>query len=119
MFLLQIEENMLNDIISYLKEAKYIDDHELIERSIANFIILKNLSIKELQYKLMAKGFNKNDIEDYIYENREKLEEYEINSVQNLFHKKKTQMEPQEIKQYLLKKGYRLENINKGIKGEE
>lgn len=112
-----IDENMLEDIIEYLKEAKYIDDGELIERTIHNFMILKNLSIKEIQYKLMAKGLDRNDIEDYIYENREELEAYEIQSAENILYKKLACMERKEIKQYLLKKGYKLENINKAEEG--
>lgn len=114
-----IREDLLSDIISYLKEANYIDDKELIKRNIENFMKLKNLSIKELQYKLMAKGCNKNEVEDYIYEKKEELEQYEKKSIQNLIHKKRTEMELQEIKQYLLRKGYQLENINRVTKGEE
>ena len=110
-----IDENMLEDIIEYLKEAKYIDDNEFIEKTINNFIALKNLSIKEIQYKLQAKGINKNDIEDYISENRENLEEYEIKSIENIIYKKSATMEEEEIIQYLLKKGYKLENIKKAI----
>ena len=37
-----IDEYMLDDIIEYLKEAKYIDDKQYIERTINNFQILKN-----------------------------------------------------------------------------
>ena len=111
----ELDENMLEDIIEYLKEAKYIDDSEYIRRVVNNFIILKNLSIKELKYKLLAKGLNKNDIEDYIYENKEELEEYEIKSISNIIYKKSLSMEQDEIKQYLLKKGYKSENINKAI----
>ena len=103
-----IEENMLEDLIQYLKEAKYIDDEEFIERTIHNFITLKNLSLKEIQYKLIAKGLNKNDIENYISANKEALELYELKSVQNIVYKKSTSMEVDEIKQYLLKKGYKL-----------
>ena len=77
-FAKELDENMLEDISEYLKEAKYINDNDYIRRTVNNFIILKNLSIKELKYKLLAKGLNKNDIEDYIYENKEELEEYEI-----------------------------------------
>ena len=110
-----IDENLLEDIIEYLKEAKYIDDSEYIRKTVNNFIILKNLSIKELKYKLLAKGLNKNDIEDYIYENKEELEEYEIKSISNIIYKKSLSMEQGEIKQYLLKKGYKSENINKAI----
>lgn len=110
-----IDENMLEDIIEYLKEAKYINDKEFIEKTVNNFIALKNLSIREIQYKLSAKGIKKSDIEDYIYENQEELETYEIKSATNLIYKKSSSMEKEEIKQFLLKKGYKLENINKAL----
>ena len=106
-----IEENMLEDIIEYLKEAKYIDDKEYIEKTINNFKSIKNLSIKEIKYKLLSKGLNKDDIEDYIYENKEELTNYEIQSAQNIYYKKQKDMEKEEIKRYLLKKGYNSENI--------
>ena len=57
-----IENNLLEDIIEYLKETKYINDKEYIEKIINNFMALKNLSIKEIKYKLLNKGLNKNDI---------------------------------------------------------
>ena len=114
----ELDENMLEDIIEYLKEAKYIDDGEYIRRTVNNFMILKNLSIKELKYKLLAKGLNKNDIEDYIYENKDELEKYEIKSISNIIYKKSASMEQDEIRQYLLKKGYKSENINKAIEEE-
>lgn len=107
----EFEEEMFEDIIEYLKDAKYIDDKDYIERCINNFKILKNLSNKELKYKLMAKGLDKNLIEDYFYENKEELEEYEIKSAYNIFLKKDKDMERDEIKQYLIKKGYRLSSI--------
>ncbi|MBR3002358.1 MAG: RecX family transcriptional regulator [Clostridia bacterium] len=110
-----IEENLLDDIIEYLKEAKYIDDSIYIEKTINNFIALKNLSIKEIKYKLLAKGLNKSQIEDYIYNNKEELEEYEIKSAQNIIYKKSNSMDEDEIKAYLIKKGYNAENIEKAI----
>ena len=112
-----IDENILEDIIEYLKEAKYINDKEYIKKTINNFIALKNLSIKEIEYKLLSKGLSKTDIEDYIYENKEELEEYEIRSAQNILNKKYISMGEEEIKQYLIKKGYKLENITKAIEG--
>lgn len=113
-----IEPELLEDIIEYLKEAKYINDKEYIERTINNFIILKNLSQKEIQYKLIAKGLKKTDIEDYMYENKEELEEYEIKSAENIIYKKSASMEDDEIRQFLLKKGYKTENINKAFDNE-
>lgn len=113
-----MDENLLEDIIEYLKQAKYIDDKEYIRKTVNNFIALKNLSIKELKYKLLSKGLNKNDVEDYIYDNKEELEEYEIKSASNIIYKKSASMEQEEIKQYLLKKGYKSENINRAMEEE-
>ena len=94
---------------------KYIDDNEYIRKTVNNFIALKNLSIKELKYKLLAKGLDKNDVDDYIYEKKEELEEYEIKSASNIIYKKANSLEQEELKQYLLKKGYKIENINKAL----
>jgi len=110
------DPDLLEDIIEYLKEAKYIDDKEFIEKTVNNFRTLKNLSIKEIKYKLMAKGLEQDDIEDYIYNNKDDLEQYEIKSISNIIYKKSSSMEKDEIKQYLLKKGYKTENINKVTK---
>ena len=110
-----MDEILLEDIIEYLKEAKYINDKEYIEKAVNNFMTLKNLSIREIQYKLLAKGLKRNDIEDYIYENKEELEEYETKSAANIIYKKRSSMEEEEIKQFLLKKGYKIENINKAM----
>ena len=110
-----IDDNLLEDIIEYLKEAKYIDDKEYIRKTVNNFIALKNLSVKELKYKLLTKNLDKNDVDDYIYDNKEELQEYEIKSASNIIYKKSSSMEQDEIKQYLLKKGYKIENIQKAI----
>ena len=108
----EFNEEMFEDIIEYLKEAKYIDDEEYIDRIINNFKLLKNLSNKELRYKLMAKGLNNNLIEDYFYENKEELEEYEIKSAYNIILKKNRDMEKEDIRLYLIKKGYKQSSIN-------
>ena len=113
-----IEENLLDDIIEYLKEAKYIDDTEFIRKTVNQFKLLKNMSIREIEYKLQAKGLKRNDIEDYIYNNKEELEEYEIKSAKNIIYKKQMSMEQDEIKTYLLKKGYKQDNIKEAFEEE-
>ena len=110
-----MEENMLDDVIEYLKEANYIDDTLYIQKTINNFIALKNLSINKIKYKLLSKDINKNLIEDYFYANKEELEEYERKSAQNIIYKKSSSMDEEEIKNYLLKKEDNIDNINKAL----
>ena len=84
-----IEENMLEDIIEYVKEAGYINDKEYLEKLISEYMNLKAMSVRELKNKIYEKGIYADIIEDYIAENREKLEEYELNSAKRLAEKKK------------------------------
>lgn len=110
-----IDENMLEDILEELKENGYISDENYIERSVNEFMALKNLSIKEIKYKLMSKGISSNLIEDYIQKHDEELEEYEQKSAENIAVKKSVNMDEIEIKQYLIKKGYTEDNIKNAM----
>ena len=110
-----IESEMLNDIIDELEEIGYINDNEYIKRSINDFIKLNNMSLKEVRYKLMAKGISNDLIDDYMQENEEMLEDYEIESAKKIIIKKQNQMEEDELIKYLLKKGYQTSNIRQAI----
>ena len=110
-----IEENMLDDILEELKQNGYISDESYIERSINEFIALKNLSIKEIKYKLISKGIQSSMLEDYIQNHEEELNAYEQKSAENIVLKKTVNMEEIEIKQYLMKKGYTEDNIKYAI----
>lgn len=107
----EYEENLFEDVIEYLEQQGYINDEEYIQKAINNYKILKNLSIKEIRYKLLTKGLNKDLIDDYIYNNKEDLYEYEMNSANNIKNKK-SDLSEQEIKQYLAKKGYTQDTIH-------
>ena len=72
-----IPNDMLEDIVEYVTEAGYLDDRDYIDRAVNEFMNLKNLSIKEIQYKLFSKGIDRDKLEDYMYEHKEELEEYE------------------------------------------
>lgn len=80
-------------------------------RAIDEFISIKTLSIKEMKYKLLSKGLKSNLIDDYIQDNREKIEEYEIRCAKKVASKKKNDMDENEIKYFLKKKGYQDESI--------
>lgn len=110
-----IEENMLDDILEDLKENGYISDENYIKRAVNEFMALKNLSVKEIKYKLMSKGIESSLVEDYIQKNEEELYEYERKSAENIALKKSVNMEEIEIKQYLMKKGYTEENIRNAM----
>ena len=103
----QIEENMLDEIIEYLKEAKYLDDYDFIERQVKEYMNLKTMSVKEIKYKLIAKGLDRKLIEQYIDRNYEELSEYEKRCVEKIKQKKSGASE-EEIKQYLYRKGYKI-----------
>lgn len=111
----QIDENILEDVIEELKEIGYINDKSYIEKSVNEYMALKNLSIKEIKYKLCSKGISRRVLEDYISNNIEELEEYEQKSAENIVLKKSVNMDEIEMKQYLLKKGYKEENIENAI----
>ena len=102
-----MNEDMLDDIIQYIKEAGYLNDKEYIERAVNEYMALKNISIYEIKNKLYSKGISQDDIEDYIYEHREELEEYENKAKENIILKKSTIMDEIELKNYLYKKGFK------------
>ena len=111
-----IQEELLYDIIDYIKKAGYLNDNEYIKKAIIEYMNLKNLSITEIKYKLSIKGISTQTIEEYIDNNKEELEEYELNSAKNLYKKKIKNSEEQQVKQYLIKKGYKTQTIKEVIK---
>jgi len=113
----QIDEDILEDVIEELKENGYISDEKYIERAVNEFMALKNLSIKEIKYKLCSKGISRKVLDEYVLNNIDELEEYEQKSAENIALKKSVNMDEIEIKQYLLKKGYKEENIIQAIAG--
>ena len=106
---------LLEDVIEELKELNYINDENYIKRAVNEFKNLKNMSIKEIEYKLMTKGIKKDIINNYICKNKEELMDYEINSAKNIFVKKQNLIETEEIINYLKKKGYLQETIKIAI----
>lgn len=104
---------LLDNVVQYLKENDYINDNVYIEKAINELQRLKNLSIKEVEYKMLTKGINKSDLENYIYENIEELQEFEFNSAKNIFIRKKNLLEKEDIVIYLKKKGYTNQTIRR------
>ena len=107
------------------RETLFYYFEKLFEENIAYFQAIPNLmrnfaiwnielidglgETKEEKIEMYIQGYNL-----IIYE----LEEYECKSINNIIYKKQMSMDIEEIKQYLLKKGYKTENIKKVIEGE-
>ena len=100
------KEDMLNDIIDYLKDLNYINDIEYIEKTIKEYKNMKSMSIKEITYKLLGKGIKKDFIEKYVDENKEGLLDYELKSARKLMVKKKGTQKREDIINLLIRKGY-------------
>ncbi len=102
-----IQKDLLCDIIEYVTEAGYLNEKDYVKRAVNEFMALKTLSIREMQYKLYQKGVPKDLIEDYFYEHTDEIEEYEKASAQKIVGKKQATLENEEIRNYLMKKGYK------------
>lgn len=109
-----IESDMLEEIIQELKENNYISDSQYIEKAVNEFMALRNLSLKQIRYKLLSKGINTNLIDEYFYNNKDELAEYEINSANNIINKK-SDSSAEEIIQNLLKKGFEYDNVKEAL----
>lgn len=110
---------LLDDVIEELKELGYIDDEKYIEKLVREYMNLKNLSIKEIEYKLISKGIKKSIIEDYIYNNREELLKYEIKSATSIINKRISSTEEGELLNNLRKKGYMEESLKIAMEKKE
>ena len=104
----EVNEDILEEIIEYLKEAKYIDDKEFIQKQVNEYKTLKTMSIKEIKYKFLEKCLNKKLIDQYVEDNKEELEEYEKKCIEKIRNKKIKTMDEDKVNQYLYRKGYNI-----------
>ena len=109
------QNDMLEDVIFDLKENGYINDETYIEKAVKEYINLKSMSIREIEYKLMTKGIKRDLIDTYICSHKEQLLDYEINSAINIINKKINSMDIQNIFISLRKKGYMEDSIKIAI----
>lgn len=109
------DNQIIEDVIDYLKEAGYISDEEYVARAINEYIALKNLSITEIKYKLLSKGINKDLVDNYIDLHYEDMIEYELNSIKKIILKKANLLEDDELIEFLYKKGYKKDLIKQAI----
>lgn len=110
--LLKYDDEIIDEIIDYLKENEYINDEVYVERYIQNIMRLKNCSKNEIKIDLLKRGIDDDLIEKHM---NEEIEEFESNSAQILALKKYKTMEIEKIKKYLINKGFSYSNVTKAI----
>lgn len=99
------EEDIIDKVISYMQDLKYIDDVEYVDAYIRQCMRLQNYSIFEIKNKLMQKGINKNLLEEKLQNLADT--DYEEKLVKKLLTSKLKQMEPLKKKQYLYRRGFK------------
>ena len=112
-FAKEVERDVLEDIIEELKEDLYINDYNYIERAVNEYINLKSMSIKEIEFKLYIKGISSKLIEKFVSNNIDVLEDYENKSLKKIIEKKRTLVNEEQLMGYLLRRGFKQENILK------
>jgi len=112
----QKEHRLIKKVKLYTYDNKFFNE---VEKTINEYNNIKSLSIVEVRYKLLAKGINKDIIEEYIDNNKYALEEYEVKSAKNIIQKKRKNMDDNDIKIYLIKKGYKQDNIREALESED
>ena len=106
---------ILEDVIENLIELGYINDNSYIDRAVNEYMAIKDMSIREIKYKLLSKGLKGNIINEYFQKNYDILKEYEINSARKIVSKKSRTMDKIEIKGLLMRKGYSSDSIREVI----
>lgn len=101
-----IDENLLEDVLENLKENGYINDESYIKRAVDEYLAINTLSLKQIRNKLYTKGLSSDIIETYFANYQDELENYELDSAKKIILKKQTQLEKEQIEQFLYKKGY-------------
>lgn len=100
---LGFEENIVLDVIDYLKSIKYIDDNDYVDAYIRQCMRLMNYSIYEIKNKLLQKGIEKCIIENKLEDLKES--EYEEKLRNKLLSTKCKNMDEQKIKSYFYRRG--------------
>ncbi|MBO5179160.1 MAG: RecX family transcriptional regulator [Clostridia bacterium] len=110
---LNYNQDYIDEIIDYLKEAEYINDEIYITKYINNLLKLKKSSVAEVKLDFMKRGIDFDKVDSDLVES---LYEHEKESAIYLASKKyKSGDTIEKIKRYLNGKGYAYSNISNAI----
>ena len=105
---LNVEEDIIEQVIEYLKGINYINDSNYIEAYIRQCIKIPKYSKYEIKMKLLQKGINKNLLEEKLEEHD--MQEYEKKIVEKLKSSKLKDMDEIKQKAYLYRRGFNISN---------
>lgn len=105
---LNVEEDIIEQVIEYLKGINYINDSNYIEAYIRQCIKIPKYSKYEIKMKLLQKGINKNLLEEKLEEHD--MQQYEKKIVEKLKESKLKDMDEIKQKAYLYRRGFNISN---------
>jgi len=112
--MLKYDDTQTEEIISYLREAEYINDNVYIKKYINDVKKLKHMSVNQVKNDLIRRGVDSNLLDSSMIE--EELCDFELESAEYLVNKKiKLGEDIEKIKRFLLNKGYSYSNVSKAI----
>ena len=100
-------QDVIDMVISYLLDIKYIDDSDYAESYIRQNERFLKYSIFEIEQKLLQKGIKKDIIEEKIYILKDS--DYDKKLLNKLMESKCKDMEQLKLKQYLYRRGIKFD----------
>ena len=107
---LNVEEEIIEQVTTYLKSIDYINDGKYVEAYLRQCISIPKYSNYEIKMKLLQKGISKDIIADKL--NEFDSYSYEKKLVEKLLNGKLKNMDTLKQKAYLYRRGF---SINEGI----
>ena len=109
---IQIDNSLLEQIITKLSEKGYLNDYKFAEYYVENRFIKKGISRKRLSLELAKKGVSQGIIEEVLTENpRSDLEE-----IQKIIAKKRHKYDDEKLTAYLVRQGFNYDLVRDAIR---
>ncbi len=109
--LLKYEDDYVDEVIDYIKEAGYIDDIKYAKKYVENAFRLKHQSANELKISLLKKGIDEQIADEYT--DTPDVYDFEYESCKYVASKKYASTNDiLKVKKFLLTKGYKYDIIN-------
>ncbi len=103
---LKVDEDIIFQVVEYLKSIGYIDDSKYVDAYLRQCISIPKYSVYEINMKLLQKGIDKELLQRKLSKFSSKT--YEKKLVEKLLNGKLKNMEPLKQKAYLYRRGFNI-----------